>query len=103
MAALKYVGNGSFLAGVPARDLEQDELDNSLLSVDELVRTGLYSLDFGTEAAQEASASKASKAKAKAEADQKVAADEKAATDPASDPKASADQAPAPEEKPTEK
>lgn len=37
---LKYVGGGSFLPGVPARDLSKDEAEE--YGVSRLLRSGLY-------------------------------------------------------------
>lgn len=37
---LKYIGNGNSIAGVPARDLEDNEVKN--FNIPELIESGLY-------------------------------------------------------------
>lgn len=41
---LEYIGKGEYLVGIPARDLLQDDLIQSGLTVDGLISTGLYRL-----------------------------------------------------------
>ncbi len=55
---LKYVGKGVFIAGIPARDLTQDEV-NSFGGEEYLIGTGLYEL----EATENDSAEKSGKKK----------------------------------------
>ena len=40
MAKLKYIGDGNFLAGLPARDLNENEV--ALFGKEYLLSTGLY-------------------------------------------------------------
>jgi hypothetical protein len=39
---LKYVGKGDFIPGVPARDLEDEDLDEFLITRAGLIASGLY-------------------------------------------------------------
>ncbi len=39
---LKYVGDGSFLPGIPDRDLSEEDVEATGMKVSELVSTGLY-------------------------------------------------------------
>ena len=39
---LKYVGKGDFIPGVPARDLEEEDLDDLLVARSRLIASGLY-------------------------------------------------------------
>ena len=39
---LVYVGKGTFLPGIPARDLSEDEIKKGGWDVKKLVRSGLY-------------------------------------------------------------
>lgn len=42
MNGLTYIGNGAFLANVPARDLSAEELKTLPMSREELINSGLY-------------------------------------------------------------
>lgn len=48
LTGLEYLG-GQAIIGVPARDLAVSELDGLLLSLEELVQTGLYWPSYETE------------------------------------------------------
>ncbi len=47
MVILNYIGDGAYLTGVPARDLTQQDIDESGHSQTDLVETGLYQLAIG--------------------------------------------------------
>lgn len=42
---LKYIGDGSWLPGVPARDLTEDEIKQFGASTEALIKSGLYVKD----------------------------------------------------------
>lgn len=42
MAELKYVGNGRYIAGIPARDLEDSEIEGRGINRESLLSSGLY-------------------------------------------------------------
>lgn len=42
MNGLRYIGQGSYLVGVPARDLAEDDLRELSYTRRELLRSGLY-------------------------------------------------------------
>lgn len=42
MIILKYVGEGSFLPGVPDRDLSKEDVENTGMKIPDLIHTGLY-------------------------------------------------------------
>ena len=39
---LRYIGNGSFIPGIPARDLTRDDLEHLETDVTVLLASGLY-------------------------------------------------------------
>lgn len=51
--ALKYVGDGVWIRGIPARDLDADEVERLSLKSDELIASGLYEADTKAAKAKE--------------------------------------------------
>ena len=51
-----YVSDGRFLAGIPARDLSAEEIEQRGLDSDALIRSGLYTEAASATAADEQSA-----------------------------------------------
>jgi hypothetical protein len=54
--ALRYVGDGRWLRGVPARDLSAEEIEQRGLDSGALIRSGLYTEAASATAADEQSA-----------------------------------------------